>query len=309
MKKLTYAIALSTLLLAGCSQEDGIMESKGELVTLNYNISLTDGVQSRAGEGVDHGVNKLLCMVFEKDSTEVLKRQVVDFDNEGKAQYTPVLFKNIKYRIVFWAYHKNGNDSCYNVTNKAIVTTNEKYDMECFANDLHKNAYSAYDDVQIIDNAMSIKVILTRPFGQINVYTTEQDWKNALGLQSIPSSSSLTLSGFSTQFNALNQEWVDEGCEAFELNSTVSYENNYCLASEYVFANGNGNCQIKVKDQNPNPKEIYNYTVSNFPIGKNQRTNIKPADGSVGLMTGNVSYIIEISNGFDTTNENNKTIN
>lgn len=306
MKKLTYAIALSTLLLAGCSQEDGIMESKGELVTLNYNISLTDGVQSRAGEGVDHGVNKLLCMVFEKDGTEELKRQVVEFDNDGKARYTPVLFKNIEYRIVFWAYHKNGNDSCYNVTTSAIVTTNEKYDKEYFENDLYKNAYSAYDDVQIIDNAMPTTVTLTRPFGQINVYTTEQDWMNALGLQSIPSSSSLTLSGFSTQFNAFNQEWVDEECEAFELNSTVS-DNNYCLACEYVFAKGNGNCLIKVKDGNN--KEIYNYTVVNFPIEKNQRTNIKPAGGSVGLMTGNVSYTIEISNGFDTTNENNETIN
>lgn len=305
MKKLTYAIALSTLLLAGCSQEDGIMESKGELVTLNYNISLTDGVQSRAG--VDHGVNMLLCMVFEKGGTEELKRQVVEFNNDGKAQYTPVLFKNIEYRIVFWAYHKNGNDSCYNVTNNAIVTTNEKYDKEYFANDLYKNAYSAYDDVQIIDNATPTTVTLTRPFGQINVYTTQQDWMNAIGLQSIPSSSSLTLSNFSTKFNAFNQEWVNEACEAFELNSTVSYDNNYCLASEYVFAKGNGNCQIKVKDGNY--KEIYNYTVINFPIEKNQRTNIKPAENSVGLMTGNVSYTIEISNGFDTTNENNETIN
>jgi len=304
MRKLTYAIASIAFLLAGCSQEESIMENKGELVTLNYNINLNDGVQSRAGgETTGYGVNNLLCLVFEKGGTTALKREVVEVTS-GTIQYTPVLFKNIEYRIVFWAYHKNGSDSCYTITDQASVTTNENYDKNHFANDLYKNAFTAVDDVKIVNDASPTSVTLTRPFGQINVYTTKSDWDNAKALGSTPTTSTLTLTGYQTTYDAFNQKWID-GETSLTLTSTPS-ETNYCLASEYVFANGNKKCGVEVKDQNS--KSIYSYTIESLPIGKNQRTNIKPEEGSAGLMTGSVSYTVQVSDGFS-TEDNNQEIN
>jgi len=302
MRKLTYAIASIAFLLAGCSQEESIMENKGEQVTLNYNISLKDGVQSRAGSETTVEVNKLLCAIFE-NGTE-LKREVVDVTN-GTAEYKPTLFKNIEYHIVFWAYYESDGTSCYDVSNLKNIKINTNYDKDVFANDAKKDAFTAVDVVKVTANPIQASVNLTRPFAQINVYTTETDWNNAVALGGEPKYSKITVSGYANQYNALSEKWSGTSEEDYTFTSTVSKDDNYSLASEYIFANGTAACTIQVFAEGD--KEIFTKEITNFPIDANKRTNVTSQNDS-GLMTGDVTYSITILPGLN-ENATNQEIN
>ena len=104
MRKLTYVIAMMALLLTGCSQDESVMENKGELVTLNYNVSLGSGVQSRTGEEPELAVNKLICAVFEADKEKY--REIVDIDANGNASFTPKLLDNTTYNQHIDSFHQ-----------------------------------------------------------------------------------------------------------------------------------------------------------------------------------------------------------
>ena len=301
MKKLTYAIALSSLLLAGCSQEEGIMESTGELVTLNYNVSLGNNVQSRADASQELAVNNLLCVVFEKETGNEVKREKVPVTN-GSASYSPKLFSNINYRIVFWAYYEDNDDnSCFKFEDVKAIQINEKYDKGNFIENKFKDAYTAYHDVTLTKENQTPYITLTRPFGMVNIYTSKADYDAAVEMGSTPTSGTLTIGNCSKTFDAYNQQWLTTSDGNIVLNTSVSatpvtYNNiDDCinLASEYVFGYGTvATTQISVIDHSN--KTIYQSSIENMPLGVNTRTNLY----NEKLFTGGVTYTITISQGF-----------
>lgn len=310
MRKLTCAIALSTLLLAGCSQDEGIMESKGELVTLNYNVSLGNGVQSRA-DANDLAVNKLLCVIFESATGTEVKRDIVDKNNEGNFIYSPQLFSNIEYKIVFWAYYANNNgESCFNLTDVKAIKTNDKYDKGDFEGNQYKDAYTNVHVVTLTKQNQTPSITLNRPFSMVNVLTSEADYAAAVAMGSTPTTGTINIGSCSKTFNAYTQEWASTDDGSIQLNTSVTaqsvqYNNQTCysLASEYVFGNGNvSTTNIQVKDATG--KVIYNSTISDMPLTKNTRTNLFNANLLIG---GGVTYTISINPGFEDT-ESNKNI-
>lgn len=306
MKKLTYAIALSSLLLAGCSQDEGIMENKGELVTLNYNVSLGNNVQSRADASQELAVNKLLCIVFERENGNEVKRDIVEIAN-GQAIYSPTLFSNINYRIAFWAYYSdNEGNSCFDLADVKAIQINDKYDKENFIENKFKDAYTAYHDVTLTTKNQTPSITLTRPFGMVNIYTSKADYEAAVAMGSTPSTGTINIGSCSKTFNAYEQEWVGGNEAAVELNTKVSSQEvtfngvlSYCLASEYVFANGTvTTTNIQVKDGSQ--KVIYNSTISGMPLGASIRTNLY--NGTL-LTGGGVTYNITFIQEFTDQNE------
>lgn len=307
MRKLTYAIALSSLLLAGCSQDEGIMENKGELVTLNYNVSLGNDVQSRADGNPELAVNKLLCIVFERENGNEVKRDTVEIAN-GQAIYSPTLFSNINYRIAFWAYYAdNEGNSCFNLADvKAIQINNEKYDKGNFIENKFKDAYTAYHDVTLTTENQTPSITLTRPFGMVNIYTSKADYEAAVAMGSTPTTGTINIGSCSKTFNAYTKQWVGGNEANVKLNTEVSSQEvtfngfpSYCLASEYVFANGTvTTTNIQVKDGSQ--KVIYNSTISDMPLDASIRTNLYNATLLTG---GGVTYTITINQGFTDNDE------
>lgn len=315
MRKLTYALALSTFLLAGCSQDEGIMENKGELVTLNYNVSLGSGVQSRADES-DLAVNKLLCAVYEVStdgtSKEEVKRDFVSITN-GSATYSPQLFSNVNYKIVFWAYYEDADatdeskKTCFNLENmEAITIISDNYDKGSFEENKYKDAYTGTHEISLTVNKQTPSITLTRPFGMVKVLTSKEDFDAAKALGSTPATGSLNIGSCSKTFDAYKQNWIDDSEGIVQLETTVStttvtYNEKECyvLANEYVFANGTvTTTNVQVKDSNS--KTIYNSTIPNMPLGVNMRTNLY----NEALLTGGgVTYTITIQEGFSDTDE------
>ena len=323
MRKLTYAIALSTLLLAGCSQDEGIMESKGELVTLNYKVSLGKDVQSRntTGEGTSSegtssegttsegtategttpalAVNKLLCVVYEGDK-EVL-RQIVAVDAEGKATFEPKLFTTIDYRIVFWAYYDSAEDGAdfFDLTNfPQIKVSNDYYTTE-MAN-VYKDAFTATIPVNLSKNEGITDPTLTRPFAQVTLLTSVEDYENTTLSNDhllTPSTCTLTISNCNSVYDAKSGNWDTSSTISVTSNvsttetKTIGEVGYYYLANEYIFAGGqNVTCGIEVKS---NDTTIYSNSVDNVPLTGNLSTNMY----NKNLLVGTVNYDITISLG------------
>ena len=306
MRKLTYVIAMMALLLTGCSQDESVMENKGELVTLNYNVSLGSGVQSRNGTASDLAINKLLCVVFENG--EEVKRDIVSVEN-GTANYSPKLFSNIEYKIVFWAYYDSTpNDadinSCFDMADVSAIKTNTNYNAEGFTEDKHKDAYTEVHTVTLNGETQSPKVSLTRPFAQLNVLSTKADYHNAESLGSTPTTCTVKISGFANEYNALSKQWGGTATETTltsqvsKTTVTINEKVYYYYASEYVFGNGTATTgTVTVFDQNE--KQLYkSEELPSIPLGANQRTNLS----NENLLTGGgVNYTITISQDFSST--------
>lgn len=308
MRKLTCVIALSTLLLAGCSQDEGIMESKGELVTLNYNVSLGNGVQSRAGE--DLAVNKLLCTIFEVNtdgSAKEVKRDILDMTN-GTAQYTPKLFSNVQYKIAFWAYCEQDGQSCFDLTDARNIKINsELYDKGAFIENKYKDAYTAAHEIKLTETKQTPSIVLNRPFGMVKVLTSKADYEAAVALGSTPTNGTITVGSCNKVYDAYAQEWKSGNDAPVLLNTSVSattvqYQDMECyvLASEYVFGNGTvTTTNIQIMDASE--KNIYNATISNMPLGMNMRTNMY---NETLLTGGGVTYTVSVNEGFSDTEKN-----
>lgn len=331
MRKLTYAIALSTLLLAGCSQDEGIMESKGELVTLNYKVSLGKDVQSRntTGEGTSSEgtssegttsegtttegttptlvVNKLLCVVYEGDK-EVL-RQIVAVDAEGKATFEPQLFTTIDYRIVFWAYYDSAEDGAdfFDLTNFPKIEVSYDY-YTTTSKPVYKDAFTFAEDVNLSKGKGGNAVTLTRPFTQVTLLTSVADYNNADAAThlSAPNKCVLIISSCLSVYDAKTGQWEagDDisvtSAVATDATKTIDGVEYYYLANEYIFAGGqNVTCGIEVKS---NDTTIYSNSVDNVPLTGNLSTNMY----NKNLLVGTVNYEIAISQ--DAFVDNNKEI-
>lgn len=305
MRKLTYAITLCAFLLAGCSQDEGIVENKGELVTLNYNVSLGDGVQSRTGETPQLVANKLIYAVYKNGNTDELYRNVVEVDENGKASFSPSLLNDTDYQIVFWAYYEGDNgETCYELDDLTRITVNENYDKDAFTNNNHKDAFTAVDKVNLSESEGKTKsVTLTRPFAQVNLLLAEADFEKAQTLGGTPTTCELTITGHNDVYNALTTEWSQsKNNTSITLNSVVSKnpsEGYYCLANEYLFSSGKtATCEIVVKDAEG--KAICTYPVNDMPLTSNASTNMSSQNMLTG---GGVTYTITIDQNFlETTN-------
>lgn len=341
MRKLTYVIAMMALLLTGCSQDESVMENKGELVTLNYNVSLGDGVQSRTGGEPQNQstqttlTKQLLCAIYEISTaadgkktythkkTDIVSSSSVNAQGAVQFSYSPSLLNTVDYKIVFFACNYDATEgACFDFGNEndlqVIKINDTKAAKACFASNESKDAFVGSDEITNGISTKSGSIGLTRPFSQVNVLTSVGDYNKAVGLGRTPSTTTLTFSKLIDTYNALDNEWSNEVTDKslksdVDANKTLTIskgegENkvdvDYCyLANTYLFASGsNPSCVVTVMDGNNNV--IYTSSIPQVPLGSNQRTNMY----NENLLTGGgISYTITINDQF--IDDNNQPIN
>lgn len=177
MKKLLYSfIALATLLFAASCQQEPTVVGGGEAVEATFSVNL-GGLQTKAySDGTT--ATKLQVLVYNSkgylenvsqlDSTINISRQV-------KLK----LVKGENYDIVFWAQSQSINDATpyYTFDKKnAKVTVNNTG----LANDENRDAFYALHTTGVVTGPINETINLKRPFAQINVLDTIEDWNAAV---------------------------------------------------------------------------------------------------------------------------------
>lgn len=209
MKRIFYTvIAIGMLLISSCSQEEGLDITRGEdqMVTFNVEIPMTES-RTVGGFTIGSGVHadKLMYAIYEADKEVVLYKGIVSDTEHGTADdskftITIPMAKNVKYDLLFFAY--NESHCAFDIT--AGVNTNLK---RLKFKDIQTPNVDAFDAFVGSLKAHGVeddnRVILKRPFAQVNAATTINDLGYAASLQTEVTQSCLVIKGIPQYYDIL----------------------------------------------------------------------------------------------------------
>lgn len=309
MKKFYYSLfAAATMLLAtSCSQEEDFsQQSSGDLTT--FSVSLDGETGSRAA-GDGSKVTKLYYAVYDKNTSAVIFPSTVNSGvkykdankQEGKWTVELPLMKSETYDIIFWA--QVDGSTYYEFTELTDIKV--KYD-NALSNIEDRDAFfNALDDFTASGSKHTI--VLRRPFAQLNVATTLNDWtdaQNITGGTNPVTASAVKVSSLATNFNAMTGAATNPTTVEFKANNLIDETISITLAGEtepteykllamnYLLPegektpNGLGNysaaelntdkdvVEVEFTLYKGQSEQIVNVKVPSTPIQRNYRTNI-----------------------------------
>ena len=313
MKKILIpVISLAAVLLTGaCSIDERLSGGNGDEALLTLNMGLDGAVQTRAigdGTGADH----LKYVVFDEKGNRIPGIEIFDEDVEFPTTQTITLAKGQTYKIAFWA--QNSKCEAYTVSDEMVVTIDYE---GALSNDETRDAFFKTVEVTVTGDA-ELDVELTRPFAQINVGVTTEDWNAAMvaGI-AITESKAVVKQAASTlnlldgtvddpvnvtfdfaniPTDALSVDLDGEGPEDYKYLSM-----NYILP--YDATTGDASTTLEDLEFTFRPVAGNDITLTKgldaVPVQRNWRTNI------IGqILSGDLSFNISIDPGFNGDNNN-----
>jgi len=277
-------LTAATLLTAvSCSPIDELFSGEdGEAEKVSFTIQAGQ-VQSRsAGDG--NTVDQVHYEVWDK-STGNLVISSVSGKNEGEpvaivdktATVNIRLVKGLEYEIAFWAHNEQGTgylieEGLENIRLKDGVKANkETYDA----------FYQVLTDYKVSNVGKT--VVLKRPFGQLNVGTSSEDWQKAINLDVEIDRSTISVTQVANVFNArtgkitrhegltqLTFDLEDVLKETFNVEGTAYHY----LGMNYFLADTEKTLHDLTITLNDGEKVVNTLKVINMPIQRNWRTNI-----------------------------------
>ena len=315
MKKFFYSMLAAVMLFAtSCSENELVDVTKGEGEKVTFMVELP-GIESRAIDaenntfGSGKYATRLVYAMYEEDKDDVLITDFADRDDEtGTFTVTVPMAKDIKYDLLFLAYHPancafNINNSDARANNlKALQlkpNLNENKVPNLKANTEEYDAFVGHLESQGITASGTTTVELKRPFAQVNVGTIRQDLDDIETLQSIVVTSDFKIynapntlniltdevSGNETRSYAVENIWKQYGNNTYPNYETIEGvtaavttddKNYYCLAMSYVLAGKNSPTthDADFRFYRADGKQVSSINVLSMPIQANYRTNI-----------------------------------
>lgn len=314
MKKLLFFVALAaTMLFANsCSKEDVATSSND--VQLNFTLGINGIMGTRTT--VDMTVDQLSYSIFDAngnllenfgaDGIEVIENA---FAGGACENVSVSLVKGQTYTIVFWA--QDSSCDAYTVTAKQNGLTVD-VDYNGGNNDETRDAFYASETFTVEGDAV-IDVVLKRPFAQINLGVTAEDWNTAVASGINITKSKATIKNVPTSINLLDGSVSGETAVSYDFASipteatraasnvktlTVDDEAYKWLSMSYVLTDESKSTleadglQFTLETSNGD-EIVFDEGLHNVPLQRNWRTNV------VGnVLTGNVDFKVAVDNVF-----------
>lgn len=209
MKKLLFlsaTVVSSLLLVTGCSSsEDTDISPRSNEAIVSLEVQADAAASTRAiSDG--SGANELFYRVFDKDgnaiSDDLPLKQEDASDLLTGHKVTFQLIKGQTYKIAFWA--QNSACTAYSVDDNMNVTV----DYSGANNDETRDAFFKTVDVAVTGD-MNVDVTLKRPFAQINVGSSANDWDGAVASGLTVTTSTVTVKDAATKLNIITGKVSD----------------------------------------------------------------------------------------------------
>lgn len=297
MKKLIYLLLAMPLLFTSCSNDEEMASE--ETVQVSFSTELPKRIGTRAS-ATNLNVNKVVCAVFENGQEISALRKDIEIQDDEAIVFAPRLIKGRTYDVVFWAM----KDDNYNVIDMKAITRASA----ATATESDFDAFTESVEVEVT-GSKSETITLKRPFAQLNLGVTTEDWNAVETLGMTPNKIDIKVTGKDT-FNALTgaatggdveitRNLLVSGSDLTAGNSTYK-----SIAMCYVYPDAgqeNKDITYSIYDQN-NEVIRKDVTIQNLPLENNYCTNVVG-----GLLTGTITYTITFEKDFNTT-EKNQTI-
>ena len=321
MKNLLLTIAAAALLLLTSCQRDELQGGSisGEEVTVSISAVVPgDGgavVKSNDNPGNGSEVNRCILEVYllkgeYGSATASLygTRQVVKVENLTAAFEDLNLITGQKYRLVLWADHVKdpenglGTDLYYDTEN--LPSVSYKSGTEYKSNEDSRDAFFKVEEFEL-DGPEDRTVSLTRPFGQINIITTDYGLIPSTHLDLLPVKIKLAFLSIPTSIDLVNGT-VNDMAEV--ITSTAvdiagldvdGEEDSKQLSFDYILAPAEGQTVVSeftmsfLKEDGTTPV-AKDYTFENIPVQRNYRTNVSGA-----LLTDRAGVDVVVVPGFN----------
>ena len=311
MKRLLVSlIALSaTLLMASCAKEQLLPQESGSEASVSFMLGLQNSLQTKAiGDGT--GANMLVYAVFDSNGEKVIIDKVakkVSFP----AVETITLAKGQSYKIAFWA--QNDATSAYTISDEMVVSVDYG---GARGNDETRDAFFKTVDLTVTGDAQ-IDVELTRPFAQLNVGVTQNDWDAATASGVSISTSKAVVKEAASSLNLIDGTIghpVDVTFDfgpiptdplSVDLNGDGTAETYKYLSMNYILpfdeTTGESSTTLSDLEFTFHPETgndiVLTQGLDAVPVQRNWRTNI------VGqILSGDLSFNISIDPGFNGDN-------
>ena len=325
MKNLLLTIAAAALLLLTSCQRDELQGGSisGEEVTVSISAVVPgDGgavVKSAEDPGNGSEVNRCILEVYllegeDGSATASLygTRHIVKMQDK-KASFEDLnLITGQKYRLVLWADHvenpESGLETDLYYDTESLPSISYKSGTEYESNDDSRDAFFKVEEFEV-DGPEDRTVSLTRPFGQINIITTDYGLIPSTHSDLLPVKIKLAFPSIPTSIDLVNGTVND--MDKVTTSTAVDIagldvdgeEDSKQLSFDYILAPAEGQTVVSeftmsfLKDDGTTPV-AKDYTFENIPVQRNYRTNVSGA-----LLTDRAGVDVKVEPGFDCDEE------
>ena len=299
------------LFMASCSNDELISDNSGGKAQVTFALNLENQVNTKAisdGSGAD----KLVYAVYDENGTalnvfegEAQKEETGLTDLKSGHTVSINLAKGKTYQIAFWA--QNAACTAYNTSDLKSVQVDYA---EAVNNDEARDAFFKTVKVTVTGDATE-NVELKRPFAQLNVGVTAEDWKAAVASKGQVLSSKAVIQNVANVINLLTGEATGSEQVEYALNDIptekLSVKNGegaaveyHYLSMSYILTGAEKSVleslafTFKYAD---NTEYVFSQGLNNVPVQRNWRTNILG-----DILSGNVKFNITIEPAYDGEN-------
>lgn len=276
----TYFLLLAGLILlafTACQSDELVNGGSGNETAVSFSVQLpgANAPSTRAaGDGTQ--VNRCIMEIYLGDKLYG-ERQVVPVAGNKTATFNVRLVTSQTYDFVFWA-DVSGEGGIK--ADRHYQTTNGLQKISLLGayagNDDSRDAFTGVLLSKLVTGAFNEAVELTRPFGQLNIKTTDLESIPTDRTALIPAAASLAFKGVYTGFNAHTGAVTgDLAALSYKENAAV-VDGDGALTMDYLFAPKEGQLltNMVLTMNNAAGEKITDKELSNIPVQRNYKTNV-----------------------------------
>lgn len=327
-RKLFLAMLAATgvLYVTSCTHEEYYDVQDSDMAQITFSLGVENAIGSKAiSDG--SGAKQLVYAVYNSNGELISTLNGADnngqfvnnnaFDANLQANVNINLAKGQTYSVAFWA--QDPNCTAYDTQDLTAVTI----DYNGIDNDESRDAFFA-SETFTVDGDVEIDVTLKRPFAQVNVGVTTEDWENAVASGIEIASSSVVIKSAANTINLLTGAVSGEESVTYTLNA-IPNETLYAetdatnkgleaykwLSMSYILVADEtdtdldddgtlGDARASLENINftftPATGNAINFNegLNNVPVQRNWRTNILGR-----ILTGDIQFNINIDPVYD----------
>lgn len=323
--------AAGMLLATSCSNDELDVVQSGNEAQVTFSLAAKGGIATRAAISDGTKADKLVWAVYNeagtllnvfKDATtgdyvgQSTERNVPDMTKTAK-EVTVNLAKGQKYHVLFWA--QDADCDAYDTDDLRNVEV--KYPTTAKNNDEFRDAFFACYTIEEVTGSRTYEVTLNRPFAQINVGVTAEDWAAAVASGITVKQSKVVIKNAATHIDLLDGSVSGTQEVTYDLADIISNEdlkvdlngdNDFEDANEvyewlsmsYILAadestGGASKTNLESLEFTFDPEDkdakdiIFKDGLNNVHVQRNWRTNI------IGqILTGTIKFEVKIDQEF-----------